>query len=124
MDEEYVKLFGASLDLYEQTKSKLIPFPVQIDLAGSMFESNDNSEAGSATYQDRCDILMRLITLTKNENFDPEKTDNVCGLMLGFLSKMVEVSQDHSKAGDLVKKLSEGLERTVNAPVDKFCFNV
>ena len=44
MDEEYVKLFGASLDIYEQTKSKLVPFPVQVDLIGSMFESNDNTE--------------------------------------------------------------------------------
>ena len=124
MDEEYVKMFGASLDMYEKTKSKLVPFIVQIDLIGSMFESNDNSESGSAAYLEKANLIMRLTTLTKNENFDPKQKDDVCGLLLGFLSLLVEVSQDPTKAEGFMKKLTEGLEHTVNQPVDKFCFNV
>ena len=40
---DYIKLFETSLEMYEQTKSKLVPLTAQIDLVSSMFETNDDT---------------------------------------------------------------------------------
>ena len=101
MYEDYIKLYGTSLDIYERTKAKLVPFTVQIDLVSSMFETNDNSDEGESSgkggFLVKCDLIKRLTTLTRKDAFDPKQQHDMVGLLLGLLMLVVEVSQDMSK---------------------------
>ena len=62
--------------------------------------------------------------MTGRGKFDPKEQQDLIGLLLGLLTLVVEVANDMDKAPEFAQKLKEGLEFSVNQPVDKFCFNV